>query len=476
MHDTLTPLANTKHRSREMYNLFRAKLVCVVGVSVVVLTSTVFGQKDFSSTDHLHAFAPNHIRLNTNHDGTMTLFKHVTRQVPPSPQCVCRRAIANVSWVENILVWEQPTQSLCNFHHFSQAEAKELLAKENMLLLGDSLSRQLSINMAGILLDKDFVPALVDRDTPSKIIHADSNPLDLMGHPRNTPFHLKFFWSPFFPLISLKAQTIPQNVTTAIISFGAWFQRTGLNATNSALRHDLVSLVWTLCSSPGNTTFVIRLPTLSIQENQNRNLDYLRSLMLDLIFPNNATTVCCGNHSIVKHDTHAIMDKRSRGAIRLPATDNITYHLAPIMKVNLMQSVLNILPHLTKGGSDPCCVPVTDRFKAPVKNGTLEELVQSLNLKPECIASSHLTSIQTLSCAVNRSHDPSFNPRLPSHPALFFFFPLAPSASGNNNHIQLDGKSEESQTDSVWVLAKAKKADVPFAFSWYVNGGCSSRG
>eukprot|EP00301_Raphidiophrys_heterophryoidea_P008512 c13142_g1_i11.p1 GENE.c13142_g1_i11~~c13142_g1_i11.p1 ORF type:complete len:438 (+),score=109.82 c13142_g1_i11:54-1316(+) len=408
------PLANTKQRRRRGYCQFRAKLVCAV--SVVALTSAILrlatlGLEDFSSTacctGHLRSFAHSHMQPNinastmrSNHmpatkqsqsstsvvstglNGTVFDQAHthpvlnsstsLLSQVEVPRQCVCRRAISDVSWVENILVWEQPAQRVCNFHHFSPADAKKLLAKENIIVLGDSVSRQLAFNMAGMLLDKDLVTAIVDWDTSKHFRHTNLDALEFMGLPPNTTFHLQFFWGEKFPLISLKAQIIPRNATTAIISFGAWFDVAGLGSQSSILRHDLVSLVWTLCSSPGNTTFVIRLPTLSIQENQNRNLDYLRSLMLDLIFPNNATTVCCGNHSIVKHDTHAIMDKRSRGAIRLPATDNITYHLAPIMKVNLMQSVLNILPHLTKGGSDPCCVPVTDRFKAPVKNGTLE--------------------------------------------------------------------------------------------------------
>eukprot|EP00301_Raphidiophrys_heterophryoidea_P008518 c13142_g1_i6.p1 GENE.c13142_g1_i6~~c13142_g1_i6.p1 ORF type:complete len:438 (+),score=82.53 c13142_g1_i6:1-1314(+) len=403
--DTFLPLTNSTLR-HEGNHWFRSIYVCVVLVNVVILAllasvlvhTYMYFLRHFSSADQLNDFVPLSFALNPRvATQNMTILqnasvfdrrdrgRHHTNQTDRSNsstaasimplveqvplECVCRRAIHNVSWVENIIVWDQPAQRLCNFHHFSPVETKELLAKESILVMGDSVSRELAINMAGILLDTDFVTSIVDQDAPHN--HIDTNPLEFIGHPPSTDYQLKFFWGESFPLILLKVQTIPHNVTTAIISFGAWFKGAGLNPNNAELRHDLLSLVWTLCSSPGSTSFVIRLPTLGIYDDDNQNIDFVRSLMLKLMFPNNTSTLCCGNHSIVMHDTYTIMEKRSRGELRLPATDHGIFHFAPIMRVNLMQSVFNILPFLTKGGRDPCCMPVTDQFKAPVRKSTL---------------------------------------------------------------------------------------------------------
>eukprot|EP00301_Raphidiophrys_heterophryoidea_P005989 c12455_g2_i1.p1 GENE.c12455_g2_i1~~c12455_g2_i1.p1 ORF type:complete len:453 (+),score=125.32 c12455_g2_i1:1021-2379(+) len=328
-----------------------------------------------------------------------------------------------------------------------------------------------------MLRDGDRWAEFLDSDPG---IHEDLDIITLLAISPNTTRCLTFIWAACFPEIhhTFTTTSPPLSATSMVISFGAWFSKC-LLVDNKLVKYDILAMMRELCAMPGNTRFIIRTPTASINPDDNSNIDQIRLLMLELIFPA-SNTVCCGNHSIVLFDTYNIMRDRSYYG-RQPAEDNGIYHFTATLRVSMAEAVVNLMAHLAKSnanGGDACCVPAQTTL--PVSNSSIQALISE---RPrDCV----ISRLQTIDCAVKRRieendfslqlgqlikeghvHTPyEYRDELPS---LFFFFPISLASDPPPS-------PHAHSSDKIWMLVKGI-SELPYpatdnnhyAFSWFVN-------
>eukprot|EP00301_Raphidiophrys_heterophryoidea_P022938 c6967_g1_i1.p1 GENE.c6967_g1_i1~~c6967_g1_i1.p1 ORF type:complete len:295 (+),score=46.21 c6967_g1_i1:891-1775(+) len=230
-----------------------------------------------------------------------------------------------------------------------------------------------------------------------------------------------------------------------------------------------------MCKRPGNSTFVIRSPTLGMTEWKNQILVAFRDEMMTMIFKG-TSTVCCGNHRIVFLDSQLMLDPKSHVGIDRPLPprgDPSKFHWPSMIRLNLLQSIWNLLRWVPEANTqEDCCIPAPRVATLP--NISLKGLValrpSACTMTGENVVRADPGKFQIIqkaaSCAIIQDGD------LLQHQGSLQWTGLQDSDILPSATFVFRYRKQYQQQQSMRILILA--APIPNSpdsmFSWYVNG------